>query len=226
MSGARVGLVRGHAATAVRSSSPRAPRVVATLLVAVLALAAGAQAQKDLSGDPGWVDLRALGLSSDDATLEIFLEGSLIRMVSELVRREDARFADLLGKLRAVRVQVFSLEDADEAATVRRGDDTVRQLEERGWRPVFRVREGGERIYLYLKEDAAGAISGVFVMAAEPGESVTLVNIVGDFDPVELGKLGAEFEIDPLQMLGRMARGAAANGEDATEASEPPEEEP
>ena len=200
--------------------------MVATLLATLLSVAAGAHAQKDLSGDPGWVDLRALGLSSDDATLEIFLEGSLIRMVSEAVRREDARFADLLGKLRAVRVQVFSLEDSDEAATVRRGDDTVRRLEERGWKPVFRVREGGERIYLYLKEDAAGAISGVFVMAAEPGESVTLVNIVGDFDPVELGKLGAELQIDPLQMLGRMARGEGADGEDATEASEPPEEEP
>jgi hypothetical protein len=199
--------------------------VVATLLAAVL-FAAGAQAQTDLSGDPGWVDLRALGLSPEDATLEIFLEGSLIRMVSEAVRREDARFADLLGKLRAVRVQVFSLEGADEAATVRRGDDTVRKLEERGWRPVFRVREEGERIYLYLKEDAAGAISGVFVMAAEPGESVTLVNIVGDFDPVELGKLGAELEIDPLQMLGRMARGEAANGKEANEAPEPPEDEP
>jgi hypothetical protein len=125
-----------------------------------------------------------------------------------------------------VRVQVFSLEDADEAVTVRRADDTVRQLEGRGWRPVFRVREEGERIYLYLKEDAAGAISGVFVMAAEPGESVTLVNIVGDFDPVELGKLGAELEIDPLQMLGRMARGEAASGTEANEATEPPEDEP
>ena len=204
-----------------RSLQPAAARLPAraplallagTLLLSLLpAAVAGAQLQ-DLSGDPGWVDLRGLGLAADDATLEIFLEGPLIRMVAEAVRGEDARFADLLGKLRAVRVQVFSLEDAGSAATLRRGEDTVRQLEGRGWKPVFRVREGGERIFLYLKEDAAGAISGVFVMAAEPGDSVTLVNIVGDFDPVELGRLGASLNIDPLEMLGRMARGEEKPG--------------
>jgi hypothetical protein len=41
---------------------------------------------------------------------------------------------------------------------------------------------------------------------------VTLVNIVGDFDPVELGRLGASLNIDPLEMLGRMARGEAKPG--------------
>jgi hypothetical protein len=200
-------------AAASRLAARAAPALLArTLLLSLLvATAAGAQ-QQDLSGDPGWVDLRGLGLAPDDATLEIFLEGPLIRMVAEAVRGEDARFAELLGKLRAVRVQVFSLEDAGNDATIRRGEDTVRQLESRGWKPVFRVREGGERIFLYLKEDAAGAISGVFVMAAEPGDSVTLVNIVGDFDPVELGRLGASLNIDPLEMLGRMARGEAKPG--------------
>jgi hypothetical protein len=202
-------IVPKRVATPEAARRATVPRLV--LLLSLLLLSAGARAQKDLSGDPGWVDLRSLGFPSEAATLEIFLEGSLIRMVAETMRAEDARFADLLGKLRAVRVQTFSLEDADEAATVRRSDETVRQLEERGWKPVFRVRDEGERIYLYLKEDAAGVISGVFVMAAELGDSVTVVNIVGDFDPVELGKLGASLQIDPLEMLGRMARGKAGS---------------
>jgi hypothetical protein len=181
-------------------------------LLVLLLGANGATAQRNPSDDPGWVDLGALGLGSGEATLEIFLEGPLIRMVAEAVRGEDARFADLLGKLRAVKVQVFSLEGADDAATVQRSDDTVRRLEGRGWKPVFRVREGGERVFLYLKENAGGTIDGVFVMAAQPGDSVTLVNIVGDFDPVELGRLGASLNIDPLEMLGRMARGEAKPG--------------
>ena len=205
-----------NAATPSRSSSratKAASRVAAMMLLpAMLLLAAQARAQRRPDADPGWVDLASLGLGSGEATLEIFLEGPLIRMVAEAVRGEDARFADLLGKLRAVRVQVFPLADASSADTLRRSDDTVARLEGRGWKPVFRVREGSERIFLYLKESDAGTIDGVFVMAAQPGDSVTLVNIVGDFDPVELGRLGASLHIDPLEMLGRMARGEAQPG--------------
>jgi hypothetical protein len=203
-----------------RSSWPRKARPtrapLAWLLPVLLLVATSAWAQRDLSNDPGWVDLGALGLGSEEATLEIFLEGPLIRMVAEAVRKEDSGFADLLGKLRTVRVQVFSLEGADEAATLRRGDDTVRRLEGRGWKPVFRVREAGERMFLYLNETATGEIAGVFVLAVQAGESVTLVNIVGDFDPVELGRLGASLQIDPLEMLGRMARGEATRGAEET----------
>jgi hypothetical protein len=199
--------------TAARSGRFRRRFPVAALAVVLaLALDPAAGAQRQPPADPGWVDLGALGLGSGEASLEIFLEGPLIRMVAEAVRGEDARFADLLGKLRSVRVQVFPLESADGDQALRRSDDTASRLEGRGWKPVFRVREGDERIFLYLKENAAGTIDGVFVMAAQPGDSVTLVNIVGDFDPVELGRLGASLDIDPLEMLGRMARGAAQPG--------------
>ncbi|HVS15584.1 MAG TPA: DUF4252 domain-containing protein [Thermoanaerobaculia bacterium] len=187
-----------------RSAARRAWNLVLPALLGVW-LAAPALAQRDLSADPGYVDLGGLGLLREEASLEIALEGPLIRMVAEAVRGEDAGFAELLDNLRAIRVQTFDLAGRDADAILRRGEETVRQLERIGWSPVVRIREEGERIYLYLREQG-GAIAGVWVMAADLSDSVTLVNIVGDFDPVELGRLGASLHIDPLEMLGEAAR--------------------
>jgi hypothetical protein len=178
---------------------------LALLLFASLATATAASAQRDLTADPGYVDLGMLGLAREQASLEISLEGPLIRMVAEAVRAEDSRFAELLDRLRAIRVQTFELDEESAPEILRRSEAAVRDLEAAGWSPVVRIRESGETVYLYLKE-AGDAIAGVLVLAAEPGDSVTLVNIVGDFDPVELGRLGASLHIDPLEMLGDAAR--------------------
>jgi hypothetical protein len=190
-----------------RSAARRAWNLVLPALACAW-LAAPALAQSDLTGDPGYVDLGGLGLQREEATLEISLEGPLIRMVAEAVRGEDSGFAELLDKLRAIRVQTFDLTGRDAEEILRRGEQTVRQLEGGGWSPVVRIREQGERIYLYLREQG-GAIAGVWVLAADLSDSVTLVNIVGDFDPVELGRLGASLHIDPLEMLGEAARRGA-----------------
>jgi hypothetical protein len=179
-------------------------RLASTVLV-VVGLSLPAAAQQDLTGDPGYVDLGGLGLQREEASLEISLEGPLIRMVAEAMRTEDAGFAELLDKLRAIRVQTFELDGLDAEAILRRGEETVRQLESLGWSPVVRIREDDQRVYLYLRETGS-TIAGVWVMAADLTDSITLVNIVGDFDPVELGRLGASLHIDPLEMLGNAAR--------------------
>jgi hypothetical protein len=183
------------------------PLVVAVLIASIcfVLLAGPAAAQEDLAGDPGYVDFGALGLAREEASLEISLQGPLIRMVAEAVRGEDPRFAELLDRLRAIRVLTFELGELDAPAILERGEAAVRGLEADGWSPVVRIRESGETVYLYLKEEA-GDIAGVWVMAADPNDSITLVNIVGAFDPVELGRLGASLHIDPLEMLGDAAR--------------------
>jgi hypothetical protein len=182
-------------------------------LLAAIWLATPGFAQRDLTADPGYVDLGGLGLQREEASLEIALEGPLIRMVAEAVRGEDAGFAELLDKLRAIRVQTFDLDGRDSDDILRRGEETVRQLERSGWSPVIRIREDTERVYLYLREHG-DSIAGVWVMAADLTDSLTLVNIIGDFDPVELGRLGASLHIDPLEMLGEAARGARPDPEE------------
>jgi hypothetical protein len=183
-------------------------------------LAPGSVAAQALIQDPGFVDFDRLGVDPAEATLEINLEGALIRLVAEAMRGEDGGFAELLSGIKAIRVLSFSWEEEASqpggAATssarrskvrsiLERAGTAARELSDDGWRPVFRVREGGDHIDLYLRE-VGDAIAGVWVVVAEDGESVTMVNIVGHLDPAQLGRLGSSLRIDPLEALGRMAQ--------------------
>jgi hypothetical protein len=44
-------------------------------------------------------------------------------------------------------------------------------------------------------------IAGLVVMAVEPGDEAAFVNIVGDIDPAQIGRLGRKFDIEPLDSI-------------------------
>jgi len=71
---------------------------------------------------------------------------------------------------------------------------------------AFVLRDGlrekrGENVYVHLKMGET-LLQGITVMAVEEGESVTFVNIVGEIDPEQIGRLGRKFDIHELDELG------------------------
>lgn len=173
--------------------------------------AAATPAAQPLVNDPGFVDFTRLGLDPQDANLEINLEGPVIRLVAAAVRDEDAGFADLLAGLRSIRVLSFEVEGSPASdATLKsvsalreRAASSARELARQGWRPVFRMRDDEQHIDLYLRE-VDGVIAGVWVLVLDAEKSLTMVNVVGNLDPAELGRLGSSLHLDPLEVIGRM----------------------
>ncbi len=166
------------------------------LSILLLALAApGAFAQKAAPPATGLLPLDELGLFPEDKlSVEINIEGALLRMVAETVKGEDPDLSSLLSNLRSIRVQVMPLEDGNESLVKTSIGRAVRWLEGQGWKSTVRVREKGQETHIYLKE-TDGKVMGMTVLAMGEGEAV-VINIAGRFDPAEIGRISRGLNID------------------------------
>lgn len=189
-------------------SQDHAPRrAVARRRLAALVLAltmglggASAGAQTSLTKLPGYVDLsRFLGSAQEQPNIEVNLSGGLLTMLSEAVKDEDPEFADLLSKLKLVRVRLFEHKEGEKAVSVASAWKLLDQLESQGWEAVVRVRDDQDQVCILVRP-AEKAIAGLVALFVDEDQT-GVVNIVGDFDPVQLGRLGRRLHIDPLQAL-------------------------
>lgn len=175
-----------------------------TLLLCSLVLfgAVGtARAQDALERDPGYLDLESIsGWFEGEPWLEVNIQGALLKLVAEASRYEDPELTTLLNKLKAIQVRGYPLSWTQYEDIERRTADLARQLKARGWDTVARVRERDERVDVYLKVHE-GAIAGMVVMVLEPGsdDGSVFVNIVGEIDPEQIGRIGSKFNIGPLE---------------------------
>jgi hypothetical protein len=167
--------------------------VLSTLLT--LLAAPGAFAQKAAS-QSGFLPLDDLDIfPSDKLSMEINLDGALLRMVAESTKGSDPDLARLLAGLRSIRVQVLPLEGENESLVKASIGRALRWLDGQGWKSTVRVRDKGDETYIYLKE-ADGKVMGMTVLAMEHGGEAVVINIAGRFDPADIGRISRGFDID------------------------------
>jgi len=168
---------------------------------AVLALLLAAPAARAVQpADAGEIPFQELDLfPRDKLSVEINLDGPILRMVSQFAVNDDPDFAKLMAGLKAIRVQVFPLKDKAAAEPLRgKIDRGVRWLEDHGWHSTVRVRDKGDETYIYLKE-ADGQMVGLTILSVQHGQEAALINIVGKLDPAQIGRIGRSLNIPQLQ---------------------------
>lgn len=159
---------------------------------------AGGPNEEDYSKHPGFVDFAGLGtFGEDDAVVEVYLHDALINMVAQMAAFAEPELADMLSKLKLIRVQKFLLEEETADKVERKISEMAAKLEKKGWVRAVRVREEDENIYVFFKL-ADNKLQGITVMAVEDYETAAFVNIVGEIDPEQIGRLGRHFDIDEL----------------------------
>jgi hypothetical protein len=174
------------------------------LVLALLSLAAAglgrAEAQSKSSGA---VDFDSLGLfTEDDLKVDISIQGTLLSLLVEATKHEDSEFSDLVAKLEGINVKVFRVGEAQADTVKSRLAAFGKGLEQDGWERVVRVRDEGERVDTYLRS-VEKRITGFVVMVVGRNGEAVLVNIVGEIDPAQIGRIGRKFRIRPLEGLGR-----------------------
>ena len=185
---------------------PRALLTTLLLLGLLGTAAAAARAEPKLSDLPGYIPLEQLGLfSHQDLSIEVNLEGPLLRLVGESTSKSDPEFSHLVAELKAIRVRVVELDKGPAAklgAEALRGQlkDAAHWLESRGWNAIVRVHEKQSDDFIYARQ-SADQIVGLAVLHFEAGHEAALVNLVGRFDPAQLGRLGRNLDIEPLKHL-------------------------
>ena len=176
------------------------------LCLALFALALAAppgmvHAQERLEREPGYFDLAAVeGWFDGEPWLEVNIKGALLKLVAEASRYEDPELTDLLNKLKAIQVRGYPLSWSQYETIERQTSTLAKRLETQGWDTGARVRERDERTDVYMKVHG-GNIAGLAVLVLEPGsdDGAVFVNIVGQIDPEQIGRLGSKFNIGPLK---------------------------
>lgn len=154
-------------------------------------------APKKLVDQPGYFPFAELGLfSRDDASVEINLQGPLLRMVAGATRGDDPGFASVIANLQSIQLRVFPVAATAQESVKGKVGRATRWLEDRGWMPTLRVKENGSESYIYLKE-ADGKIQGLTLLALD-GDEATVINIVGRIDPEQIGRLAQTLNMPQL----------------------------
>ena len=177
--------------------------VLLTFAVAATAAAKDKKKAQDYTKHPGYVDFNALEIFGDqEATIEVYLRKPMLDLLRRFFKDEDPELYRIFGKLQLVRVQVFDVTQELAVKFDAESAKTVKELDKKGWERVVRVKDGGQRVFVYLKpSDDYEWIQGITVIAMEDLEDAVFVNIVGDIHPDDISRLGGHFGVDELDSI-------------------------
>ena len=167
-------------------------KFVIGLFSALLALPAIAQ-EDELKDLPGYVDFGDLSATYGEPKITINLGGTMLNFVGIMSSAESPETSDLISKLKGIRVQIFST-DQDPGAAIDQFAKTKGGLKSSGWEPIVQINEDDERVLVYMK-NVKGNMEGMTVMVVDEEEAV-FVNIIGQLNPAELGKVMDSFNVD------------------------------
>ena len=170
--------------------------IVAAVFLLLCALSA--QAQEDLSGHPGYVDLDQIEIPVDAANItEVNLGPEMLKMAAKM-ENGDSDLSDTLDGLLGIRVKSFDLTPELAGQIKPIVDDIQAQLDNEGWKRMVYVKDGEELVIVSMKYDPAdeNKIAGMMVIAFEPGDEATFVNMVGSIDLSSIGGLMDGMDMD------------------------------
>lgn len=179
---------------------------------------------------PGYVEFGNFDLFKDaDKTIEISIREPLLRFVAKMTAQQDIGLAHLLEKLLLIQVNVFSVEEGQMDAAAALIQETSDTMQTENWYRMVHAKERDEHVEVYMQLNESGVMTGLAVMALGVKEALgvdtneaVFINIVGDIDPEQLGKLSAKFNIPTLNDLDfNYSHGAVEALEEESEEDEP-----
>jgi len=162
------------------------------LFCALLALPAIAQ-EDELKNLAGYVDFGNLTASYGEPKITINLGGTMLNFVGMMSSEESPETSKLISKLKGIRVQIYSMDENVDAARSQFGE-TRNKLKSSGWEPIVQINEDDEQVLVYMKS-VDGNMEGMTVMVVDNEEAV-FVNVIGQLNPAELGKVMKQFDVN------------------------------
>ena len=167
-------------------------KIAVGLACTLLALPAMAQ-EDELKDLPGYVNFGDLSATYGEPKITINLGGTMLNFVGMMSKSESPETSEMISKLKGIRVQIYGLDDNVDAAKSQfsqvRGD-----LKSSGWEPIVQINEDDEQVLVYMKAEG-GNMEGMTVMVVDDEEAV-FVNIIGQLNPEELGRVMDSFDVD------------------------------
>ena len=151
-------------------------------------------AQEDELKDlPGYVNFGDLSVTYGEPKITINLGGTMLNFVGMMSKSESPETSQLISKLKGIRVQIYNTDDNTDAAKdqFKKVKSDIRSS---GWEPIVQVNEEDEQVLVYMKMEGDN-MEGMTVMVVDDEEAV-FVNIIGQLNPTELGRVMESFDVD------------------------------
>ena len=135
-------------------------------------------------------------------TVDVSLDGAMLKLAGRFIsnRGDEAKAKAVLNGLQSITVKSF--EFARDGQYDMADVDAIRsQLKTPQWSRIVGVKsqKNGDNVDVYFKDGGNGNLGGIVVVAAEPRQ-LTIVSIVGNIDPTQLGELGGQFGMPKLDL--------------------------
>ena len=167
-------------------------------LILVTLVTTAAFGQKSIESEPGFVDVKQVeAWFGEEPSLEVNIHGALLKLVAEASRFEDPDLAAMLHKLKGISVRGFDSYGLDLDAIRDRTSEMSSRLQADGWETIVKVRDEDEYVDMYLKTQN-DVIAGMVVMVIDEDDDAVFVNIIGEIDPEQIGRLGNKFHFGGL----------------------------
>ena len=167
-------------------------KLITGLFCTLLSLPAIAQ-EDELKDLPGYVDFGDLSSMYGEPKLIINLGGTMLNFVGMMSSAESPETSELISKLKGVRVVMYAT-DENSAAAKKQFSKVKGKLRSSGWEPIVQINEDDEQVLIYMKMND-GDMEGLTVMVVD-GEEAVFVNVIGQLNPAELGRVMKAMDVD------------------------------
>ena len=134
----------------------------------------------------GYIDFGDLSATYGEPSIQISIGGSLLRFAGLMTENSDPEASDLMSGLKGIRVLGYEVDNDQEVAREKFAE-VKNSLKSRGWEPVVQINERDEQVLVYMKLEN-DIMDGMTVMTVD-GEEVMFINIIGQIDPRQVGKV-------------------------------------
>jgi hypothetical protein len=141
----------------------------------------------------GFIDFGDLSATYGEPKISINIGGTLLQFVGLMSENSNPESAEIMSQLKGVRVFGYPTND-DPAVALEKFQEVKSTLKSKGWEPVVQVNEDDEQVLIYMKLNGE-TMEGMTVMTVDD-EEVMFINIIGQLDPKQLGRVMDGLDVD------------------------------
>ena len=170
--------------------------LIFTTLFLTLGTYGFAQQYEDYKKHPGYVEFGDIEeLTDAEKTVEVLLKGPILRFVANAAQNVDPSMARLIRTVELIKVDTFSIEEEDLENMKKIIEEVSKRLDPDKWERMVRVKEEDEIVEIFVQFGEGDELRGLVIMAIGEDDKAVFVNMAGNIDPSQLGRLADKFDV-------------------------------
>lgn len=165
-----------------------------TVMLGLLLSTSGMAQTNEIKKLPGYVDFGDLTSIYGEPNIEINLGPSMLQFASAIIGDADPEALSVMKGMKAIRVQIYNI-DGNADAAIKQINTSRKQLVANNWEQIVKVKEDNQETHVFMKM-VDGKIEGMTVLVAGDEDQAIFINIIGNIDPKDLGKITESFDLD------------------------------